>query len=289
MRALSEWDRARGIVRTLAILPVEVAPEVRQSVYELMGRENGRMHGVFLVLRDNQLSLENYQFANGDGTISFYWINETLNQMAFQANRLWPAIQTALATPKPVDWEPPRRGPMPNEEEPLTVEGVMAALERRAEYLASPAYRKDDLDPARPGVRMWGWDSLVWEDSIYGGHIAIRAEPPPEEFFVKRKEKPEAVFGHTFAPEFWSPAWLGDEIPRIRAPKPEALPAALLRALVKLRRPDGRPFFTALDRAMLMLDPEGTPPEDRPVAPQHLEQHLRWREHEMLTAASRAD
>jgi hypothetical protein len=289
--ARTEWDRARGLVRTSAVLPVEVAPEVRQSVYDLMARENGLTRGVHLVLRDDVLSIENYQFANGDGTVSVYWINETLNQMEFHIKRLWPELQAALRTPKPLAWQPPERGPMPNEDAPLTVEGMMAALERRAEFLASEAYRKDDLDPARPGVHLWGWDSVVWPEpqerhSLHDGFIAIGAAPPGDTFSVKRQEQPAAVFGHTFDPAFWSPDCLAD-IPNIREPNAAAQTGALLRALVKLRRPDGRPFFSVLDRAMLGLDPDGAPPEGRPVAPQHLEQHLRWKEHEMLTAGPR--
>lgn len=175
---------------------------------------------------------------------------------------------------------------MPDEDAPLTVEAMMTALERRAEFLASDAYRKNDLHPSRPGVHVWGWDSVVWPEpqhrhSLHDGFIAITAEPPNDAFDVKRTEKPDAIFGHTFDSRFLSSDWAG-ELATIREANATAQTSALLRALVRLRRPDGRPFFSALDRAMLSIDPEGSPSEGRPVAPQHLEQHLRWKEHETL-------
>lgn len=56
----------------------------------------------------------------------------------------------------------------------------------------------------------------------------------------------------------------------------------LLQKLIRVRRPDGSPFITALDLAMLGADRRGITLPGHNLPTQALEQHLRFKEHEWM-------
>lgn len=61
-----------------------------------------------------------------------------------------------------------------------TPDGVMAAMQRRSEFLDSPAYQRETQRPAgqSPGVRVWGSDSTAGSAAVTPGHIMATDQNP---------------------------------------------------------------------------------------------------------------